>query len=75
MLAGRMMPCQWIEVSSSSSLRTRSVTVSPSRQRSSGPGIDPLMVSATFGEPVKFISVSPIARSNAVPRSVSCERG
>jgi hypothetical protein len=38
MLAGSRMPCQWIDVSSSSVLVTRSVTVSPSRQRSVGAG-------------------------------------
>ena len=42
MSAGRMMPCQWIELCTGSVLRTRSVTVSPWRQRSSGAGSWPL---------------------------------
>ena len=54
MLAGSTMPCQWIDVSSSSALATRRVTVSPSRQRSSGAGSEPLTVIAARSRPVKF---------------------
>jgi len=60
MLAGSRMPCQWMEVDAFSLLRTRRVTVSPSRQRSSGPGMPPFTVIAVRGLPVKFTGVSPI---------------
>lgn len=65
---GRRMPCQWIEVGSRRRLVTRRVTVSPSRQRSVGPGSMPLMVVAMAGLPVKLTGVSSITRSNSVPR-------
>src|SRR3546814_18464451 len=48
-------------------LRTRRLTVVPSRQRSSGAGTDPLTVIAGRVAPVQFIGVSPMVRSNAVP--------
>ncbi len=51
-------------------LATRSVTVSPSFQRSVGAGTEPFTVSAMRGRPVKFIGVSPMRRSNSVPDSV-----
>jgi len=41
----------------------------PSRQRSSGAGIEPLTVMAGRVAPVKFIGVSPMVRSNSVPES------
>ncbi len=69
MLAGKMIPCQWIDVSWSRRFFTRRVTVSPSRQRSNGPGNDPLMVIAVRGEPVMFTGLSPINRSNSLPES------
>ena len=68
--AGKMMPCQWIEASSSSVFETRSVTVSPSFHRNVGAGTEPLTVNATFGEPVTFIGVSPMRRSKSAPASV-----
>ena len=40
MLAGSTMPCQWIEASSLKVFATRSVTVSPSRQRNVGAGTE-----------------------------------
>ncbi|MNO96564.1 hypothetical protein D3C76_882400 [compost metagenome] len=67
MLAGRMMPCQWIEVSCASRLRTRNVTVSPSRQRSSGPGRLLLTVSAVRGRPVMLTGVWPMNSSKCWP--------
>ena len=54
MSAGNRIPCQWIEVGSLSRLVTAIVTVSPSRQRSSGPGTEPLTAVATAGRPVKL---------------------
>ena len=69
------MPCQWIEAMcpctdpGGSALRTRSVTVVPSRQRSSGAGSEPLTVTAGTTRPVKSIGVSPITRSKSVPAS------
>ena len=54
MLAGSTRPCQWIDVGSASSLRTRIVTVSPSRQRSVGAGSEPLITVATLGLPVRL---------------------
>ncbi|MCY1244090.1 hypothetical protein D9M72_571430 [compost metagenome] len=56
-----------MEVLSLSLLRTRSVTVSPSRQRSSGPGMPPLMVSAVRGVPLKLTGDSPMNRSKSLP--------
>ena len=49
MLAGSTRPCQWIDVGSASSLRTRIVTVSPSRQRNVGAGSEPLTTVAIRG--------------------------
>jgi hypothetical protein len=69
MFAGRMMPCQWMEVSCFRRLRTRNVTVSPSRQRRIGPGSEPLMVMAVRAAPVMFTGVSPMNRSNSLPVS------
>ena len=60
MFAGRTSPCQWIDAVSSSVLRTRIVTVSPSRQCSSGAGSDPLTVIAVRSAPVKLTDDSPI---------------
>ena len=71
MLAGRIMPCQWIEVSSSSALATRIVTVSPSRQRTSGAGMVPFTVMPMRVAPVKLTGDSPMRRSNSVPVSVA----
>src|SRR3546814_3318586 len=64
MFGGSRMPCQWIEVSwpwiefGGSALETYRLTVSPSRQRRIGAGIDPLTVIAVRVLPVKFIGVS-----------------
>ncbi|MNH25973.1 hypothetical protein D3C79_859980 [compost metagenome] len=69
MLAGRMMPCQCSEVGSSRRLRTRRVTVSPSRQRSTGPGKLLLMVSAVRGRPVMLTGVWPMNSSKSRPLS------
>src|SRR5690606_4021397 len=73
MLAGSRMPCQWIDVwlpwiePGGRALRTRRLTVVPSRQRSSGAGIEPLTVIAGRVAPGKFIGVSPRGRSKSVP--------
>src|SRR5690606_34131582 len=90
MFAGSRMPCQWIDVWSpwiepgGRALRTRRVTVVPSRQRSRGAGIDPLTVIAGRVAPVKFIGVSPMVRSNSAtwitwgtppPLTTQLERG
>src|SRR5690606_37218292 len=75
MSAGSRMPCQWIDAWSpwieprGRALRTRRLTVVPSRQRSSGAGTDPLTVIAGRVAPVKFIGVSPMVRSKSVPES------
>ena len=69
MLAGSRMPCQWIALIVGNVLRTRSVTVSPSRQRRIGPGREPLTVNARAGRPVRFTGVLPMLRSNCVPLS------
>ncbi|MCY1407819.1 hypothetical protein D9M71_231280 [compost metagenome] len=69
MLAGSRMPCQWIEVSSFRRLRTRRVTTSPSRQRSSGAGRLPLTATAVRVLPVKLTGSSSMLRSNCVPAS------
>src|SRR5690606_792089 len=75
MSAGSRMPCQWIDACSpwieprGRALRTRRLTVVPSRQRSRGAGIDPLTVIAGRVAPVKFIGVSPMVRSKSVPES------
>ena len=50
-------------------LRTRRFTVVPSRQRSSGAGIDPLTATAGRVRPVKLARTSPMARSKSVPAS------
>src|SRR5688572_3301125 len=68
MFAGSRMPCQWIELSSGSVLCTRSVTVSPSRQRSTGAGSDPFIVMAFRARPVKLTGVSPMVRLKSLPR-------
>src|SRR3546814_13370481 len=74
---GSRMPCQWIEVSwpwiefGGSALETYRLTVSPSRQRRIGAGIDPLTVIAVRVLPVKFIGVSPMVRRKSVPESTS----
>ncbi len=50
MLAGRTMPCQWIDASCErSELVTRSVTVSPSFHRSVGAGSEPFTVCGDLG--------------------------
>ncbi len=54
MSAGRMIPCQWMEVRSRSLLVTRMVTSSPWRMRSVGPGSRPLTTTAWRAAPVKF---------------------
>src|SRR3546814_10456987 len=72
MFGGSRMPCQWIEVSwpwiefGGSALETYRLTVSPSRQRRIGAGIDPLTVIAVRVLPVKFIGVSPMVRRKSV---------
>src|SRR3546814_19958927 len=77
MFGGSRMPCQWIEVSwpwiefGGSALETYRLTVSPSRQRRIGAGIDPLTVIAVRVLPVKFIGVSPMVRRKSVPESTS----
>src|SRR6185312_14000696 len=63
------MPCQWIEVGTVSRFVTRSVTVSPSRQRRIGPGIWPLTRVAVVGLPVILTRVGSTERSNWVPES------
>jgi hypothetical protein len=52
MSAGRMKPCQWMEVFSRRLLVTRMVTVSPWRIRSSGAGTWPLTATARRAAPV-----------------------
>ncbi len=69
MSAGSTMPCQWIELRTGSVLRTRSVTVSPWRQRSSGAGSWPLTTVARRVAPVKLTGISPIDRSKSRPVS------
>ena len=70
MLAGSTIPCQWIEViASRSRLATRSVTVSPWRQRRIGAGRLPLTVMAGRVRPVKLTGVLPIDRSKLLPAS------
>ncbi len=64
---GTMTPCQWSEVGTSSRFLTRTVMVSPSRQRRSGPGTWPLIAVAIRLEPVKFTSSALTSRSNSVP--------
>ena len=44
MPGGRIRPCQWMEVGSSSRLVTLSTASCPSFRRISGPGLVPLMV-------------------------------
>ena len=60
---GSRMPCQWIEVGSSSPLRTRRVTVCPSRKRSRGAGTLPLTVTALLRRPSIRMGVRSITRS------------
>ena len=69
MSAGRMKPCQWIELRSRRRFVTRKVTVSPWRMRKSGAGICPLIATAVRSAPVKFTGSSPIERSNSGPLS------
>src|SRR5688500_11710069 len=56
-----------MELREPSRLATRSVTVSPSRHRSSGAGIWPLTATPVRAAPVKFTGVASICRSNSVP--------
>ncbi len=58
-----------VEVSCGRRLRTRRVTVSPSRQRSSGPGMLPLMAMAVRRRPVKSTLMESMVRSNWLPLS------
>src|SRR3990167_573604 len=73
MLAGRMIPCQWMDVMwpwiepTGSWLATRRFTVVPCRQRRMGSGREPFTVIAGRTRPVKFIGVSPMDKSNSVP--------
>src|SRR5690606_10507721 len=68
MLAGSRMPCQWIELGASARrLLTRTATVSPSRQRSSGAGTLPLTATAGLGPPVIARIVGPMERSKSRP--------
>ena len=62
---GSRMPCQWIDVGSSSSLWTRSVTTSPSRNRSSGAGTLPPTVTAIPCRPSMPMAVRATTRSNS----------
>ena len=64
-----MMPCQWMAVSSGNWLVTRSVIVSPSRQRNVGAGSEPLTTVAMRGAPVKLTGREDTVRSNSVPVS------
>src|SRR5688572_28029739 len=65
-----------MDASSSSVFATRRVTVSPSFQRRVGAGTEPFTVNATLGCPVKFMGVSPMRKSNAVPdRAVQATGG
>jgi len=65
--AGSTTPCQWIELVVGKVLRTRSVTVSPSRQCSVGAGRLPLTTVAIRAAPVKLTRLAPMLRSNSVP--------
>src|SRR5437660_1295049 len=67
--AGTMMPCQWMLDISLRPLRTRSVTVSPSRRRRTGAGTLPFTAVAIRRLPVKLTGSSAISRSNSVPLS------
>jgi hypothetical protein len=69
MSAGSTMPCQWIELVDGSELRTRSVTLSPWRQRNVGAGRLPLTTVALRGAPVKLTGSMPMSRSNCAPDS------
>ena len=63
MLFGRMSPCQWTEVSSSSLLWTRMTASSPSVNRRSGPGTDPFIVTAVPVLPPNASRVRSMVRS------------
>jgi len=65
------MPCQWIELVTGRVLRTRRVTVSPSRQRRIGAGSWRLTTIAGCARPVKSTGMSPMVRSNSVPLSTA----
>src|SRR3989338_5417125 len=67
--AGRMTPCQWMLDISLRRLRTRRVTVSPSRNRSTGAGTAPFTAVAIRRWPVKLPGGSAIWRSNSAPRN------
>ena len=67
------MPCQCIELDTFKWLVTRMVTVSPSRQRKVGAGIEPLIVVAMRAAPVKLTAVSAMLRSNLVPASTGAK--
>src|SRR3546814_9934881 len=56
--AGTMMPCQWMLDISLRPLRTRSVTVSPSRRRRTGAGTLPFTAVAIRRLPVKLTGSS-----------------
>src|SRR6188472_677553 len=71
MSAGNKIPCQWIDVSTESALRTRSVTRSPSRQRRIGAGRTPFTTVATEVRPVMLTAVSPMVSSKSVPANVA----
>src|SRR5690349_20573187 len=71
MSAGNKIPCQWIDVSTESALRTRSVTRSPSRQRRIGAGRTPFTMVATDARPVMLTAVSPIVSSKSDPANVA----
>ncbi len=69
MLAGSSRPCQCTEVNwSARALRTRTLTVSPSRQRSVGAGSDWLTVMALRARPVRLTGMRPICSAAALPR-------
>ncbi|MNI29186.1 hypothetical protein D3C73_829940 [compost metagenome] len=67
---GSRMPCQWIEVSSSSVLVTDRRTFCPSRRRISGAGRVPLTVTAWPVRPPRVKSEWPTVSATSGPCSV-----
>jgi hypothetical protein len=54
MLAGKWIACQWMDDIVFKRFVTNSVTVSPSRHRSVGPGTEPFTAVASRCRPVKI---------------------
>ena len=67
MFDGSRMPCQWMEVMSRRRLLTRTVTVSPSRQRRVGAGRLSLTVIAGRRRPVMSTGIAPMLSAKSVP--------